>query len=84
MIVIMERLYPWAHTYAKYMHVLEPIRSRKSDGWEGIGGALVNFQQAIEKRLSEMEKNIESIKNQSAEDSTEILKEMRILLGDRK
>lgn len=73
-----------AHTYAKYIHLLEPIRSRKSDAWEGIGGALINFQQSVEKRLSEMEKNTESIKNQSEEDKNDILTELRSLLKDKK
>ena len=62
MITTMELLYPWAHTYANYMHLLMPARHRATDHeWEGIGGALIKLQQDVGAQVQHVEDRIETL-----------------------
>jgi hypothetical protein len=68
MITTMECLYPWAHVYSKYMHLLEPTRARKdNEAWEGIGGALNKLHQDLETKVGKMEVQIEKVEAQLGE-----------------
>ena len=63
MITTMELLYPWAHTYANYMHLLMPSRHRAADHneWEGIGGALAKLQHDVGTKMDQVEQRIEQV-----------------------
>ena len=74
MITTMELLYPWAHTYANYMHLLVPARHRATDHeWEGIGGALVKLHQDVGTQVQHVEERIETLEAHLSE-ITQLLK----------
>ena len=74
MITTMELLYPWAHTYANYMHLLMPSRQYASDHeWEGIGGALAKLHEHVDTKLNLVDQNIEKLEAHLGE-MTQLLK----------
>jgi hypothetical protein len=74
MITTMELLYPWAHTYATYMHLLMPSRHRATnDEWEGIGGALAKLHQDVGTKMQQVEERMEKVEAHLGE-ITELLK----------
>ena len=61
MITTLELLYPWAHTYANYMHLLMPSnRHASKHEWEGIGGVLAKLQEDVNTKMGRVEERIET------------------------
>ena len=61
LIITTELLYPRAHSYATYMHLLMPSRLRENaQHWQGIGGALKQMNEDLQLRISRVEEKLDA------------------------
>lgn len=82
MITTMELLYPWAHEYATYMHLLLPARKQdQKEHWEGVAGALTHMREDMDRRVDGLEVKVQKLSLQ-LQGVQKPLEEIRQLLAD--